>query len=1136
MAQNSFKDLLKNAGFHAFLWTQFLGAFNDNVYKILVSMRAVHVAANSGGDSSKYLSLATAVFVIPFLAFSGYSGHLADVVSKRTVLISVKVFEIFVMALGLAVFFSSRIDLMLLVLFLMALHSTIFSPAKYGIVPEMLPDKDLSRANGLLEMSTFVAIVLGTSIGSLMFAGWKNEPWKMGVVTLVVAVAGFLTSLKITRVPPSGATAPFQKNPFAEVWIGTRRLLKERPLTLTVLGISYFWFLGQLFQLDLFLFGKDVLKQNDLRIGLLVTALAVGIGVGSMLAGRLSGNKVELGLVPLGAVLMGVFCIALYASRGSYTLAVIMLSLLGVSGGLFIVPLNAYLQQRSDHREKGRIIATNNFYNTIGLLLAAGALTGLHDKLHLSADKLMLIFGILTLISAIYIVSVVPEFLVRFILWMATHTLFKIRIVGQDNVPFRGPALLVANHMSHIDGFLINACIQRFIRFMVWKPFYEMPVLNWFFKLAKAIPVGTSGPRDIVASIRAARAELAAGHMVCIFAEGAISRTGNLLPFHRGLEKIVDGMDVPVIPVHLDRLWGSIFSFERGKFLWKWPKRVPYPVTVSFGTPMPASSSAHAVRQAIQELASDAAAYSRSANDLLDLRFVRTAKKSWRRFAMADSSGRELNYGRALTGSLLVKGWLRKNRQPEEMIGLLLPSSVGGALANAGIMLAGKVAVNLNFTAGREFIASAVEQCGIRTILTSKVFLAKAKLEAMDGMVYLEDVLGGISSFEKTRTLIAARMLPARLLAGRGKRTPDSLATVIFSSGSSGVPKGVMLSHHNILANIQAMAQVFWINDSDVVVGVLPFFHSFGFTVTIWLPLVTGCGAAYHSNPTEAAKIGELVAKYRGTLLVSTPTFYAGYTRKCTVEQFSSLRFVLVGAEKLRESIAKAFHEKFGLELLEGYGCTEMSPVVAVNGPNFEAGKDTQLGNKPGTVGHPLPGIAVKIVNPATMEPLDPNTEGLVLVKGPNRMIGYLNQVERTAEAVRDGWYVTGDIGALDDEGFLRITDRLARFSKIAGEMVPHLKVEEAIYAIIGEHACAVTGIPDDQRGERLVALYTRPDLTPAELWRHLSETDLPKLWLPKRENIYQVDALPTLGTGKLDLVGVKAKAQQLAAACPVSS
>jgi acyl-[acyl-carrier-protein]-phospholipid O-acyltransferase/long-chain-fatty-acid--[acyl-carrier-protein] ligase len=212
-----------------------------------------------------------------------------------------------------------------------------------------------------------------------------------------------------------------------------------------------------------------------------------------------------------------------------------------------------------------------------------------------------------------------------------------------------------------------------------------------------------------------------------------------------------------------------------------------------------------------------------------------------------------------------------------------------------------------------------------------------------------------------------------------------------------------------------------------------------------------------------------------------------------------------------------------------------MSPVVAVNGPNFEAGKETQVGNKPGTVGHPLPGVVVHVVDPATMEPLPPNQEGLLLVKGANRMLGYLNQPARTAEAVRDGWYITGDIGTVDDEGFVRITDRLARFSKIGGEMVPHLKIEEQIYNLIGEHRCVVTGIPDEQRGERLVALYTRQDLTPGELWRDLSATDLPKFWVPKRENIYLVDALPTLGTGKLDLMGVKAKAQQLAAACAVA-
>ena len=299
--------------------------------------------------------------------------------------------------------------------------------------------------------------------------------------------------------------------------------------------------------------------------------------------------------------------------------------------------------------------------------------------------------------------------------------------------------------------------------------------------------------------------------------------------------------------------------------------------------------------------------------------------------------------------------------------------------------------------------------------------------------------------------------------------------------------------------------------------------------MTVWFPLVAGCGVAYHANPTEAKAVGELVSKYRATLLLSTPTFCATYTRKCAAEEFASLRYVLVGAEKLREPIAAAFREKFGRELLEGYGCTELSPVIAVNAPNFEAGRDSQTGNKPGTVGHPLPGVAARVVDPATLAPLGANEAGLLLVKGSNRMMGYLNQPERTAEVMHDGWYVTGDIALVDDEGFIRITDRLSRFSKIAGEMVPHLKIEEAIGAVTGEAPCVVTAVPDEQRGERLVGLYVRPDLTPAELWQRLSETDLPRLWVPKRENLYQVESLPLLGTGKLDLRAVKERALQLA-------
>jgi acyl-[acyl-carrier-protein]-phospholipid O-acyltransferase/long-chain-fatty-acid--[acyl-carrier-protein] ligase len=617
--------------------------------------------------------------------------------------------------------------------------------------------------------------------------------------------------------------------------------------------------------------------------------------------------------------------------------------------------------------------------------------------------------------------------------------------------------------------------------------------------------------------------------VVCIFAEGAISRTGNMLPFKRGLEKIVEGLDVPIVPVHIDRLWGSIFSFERGKFFWKWPKRIPYPVTVSFGAPMPSTAHAHEVRQAIQELSSDATAHRKTSAGRLDLRLVQSARRNWKRFAMADSTGCELTYGRMLAGALVIARWMRRSSARDERIGVLLPSSVGGALVNIGATLAGRIPVNLNFTAGREGMGSAIGQCQIRTVITSKTLLAKARIEQWEGMVFIEDILARAGKLKLMRAWLAARFVPAALLC-RGTHTPDSPATIIFSSGSTGAPKGVVLSHYNVLANVEAIGQVFSIGAQDRIVGGLPFFHSFGYTVTIWFPLISGCGAVYHPNPTDARAIAELVARYHGTFLLSTPTLCSGYTRKCSREEFASLRFVMVGAEKLRAPVAAAFQEKFGVELLEGYGCTEMSPVVAVNVPNFVAERDTQIGNKPGTVGHPLPGVAARIVDPVTFAPLPPNQEGLLLVRGSNRMTGYLNQAQLTAEVFHDGWYITNDIALLDDEGFLRITDRLSRFSKIAGEMVPHIRIEEAIGNLIGDAACAVTAVADEQRGERLVALYVHPGLSPAELWQRLSDTELPRLWLPKRENLYPVEELPLLGTGKLDLRAVKTRAQALAA------
>ncbi|MGH7768222.1 MAG: AMP-binding protein, partial [Candidatus Binatia bacterium] len=312
--------------------------------------------------------------------------------------------------------------------------------------------------------------------------------------------------------------------------------------------------------------------------------------------------------------------------------------------------------------------------------------------------------------------------------------------------------------------------------------------------------------------------------------------------------------------------------------------------------------------------------------------------------------------------------------------------------------------------------------------------------------------------------------------------------------------------------------------------GVLPFFHSFGFSGTLWFPLIAGFGAVYHPNPLDAKTIGELVAKYKATILISTPTFYAAYLKRCSPEQFASLRFAVAGAEKVREPLAREFKEKYGLDLLEGYGCTEMAPVISVNIPDVDHGSEHQTGLKRGTVGHPIPGVAARVVDPDTGETLPAGREGLLLVKGPNRMLGYLGDPEKTREVFRDGWYVTGDIATIDEEGFIRITDRLSRFSKIGGEMVPHIKLEEAVNRILGDQSCVVVSAPDEQKGERLVVLYIRKEIAPEELWSRLNQTDLPKLWIPRRDSFFLVEEIPLLGTGKVDLNQAKKMAVEMKA------
>jgi acyl-[acyl-carrier-protein]-phospholipid O-acyltransferase / long-chain-fatty-acid--[acyl-carrier-protein] ligase len=515
--------------------------------------------------------------------------------------------------------------------------------------------------------------------------------------------------------------------------------------------------------------------------------------------------------------------------------------------------------------------------------------------------------------------------------------------------------------------------------------------------------------------------------------------------------------------------------------------------------------------------------------------FVKQARIHTSRVAMRDSTGAKLTYGETFLRAAVLSRVLKRELGSEEYVGLILPPMVPSAVANLALNLLGKIPVNLNFTTNQAMVDSAVEQCGIRQVITSARVLEKCQIQPKAQQILLEDVPARVKLSDKLWGAAVSRLVPesalGKFLPGLASRGLDDLATVIFTSGSTGEPKGVMLSHRNILSNVHQIEEQIHLHDNEVILGILPFFHSFGFTVGLWTPLALGKSVVYHFNPLDARTIGKLCEDHNVTLIAGTPSFTRFYLKNCGPEQFRTLTHLLLGAEKLKPETYRDINQTLGIEPMEGYGTTELSPVVAVNIPaemNLGEGR-TIYGNRPGTVGIPVPGTSVKTVSPDTGEDLPKGAEGLICVKGPQVMVGYLNKPEATAKVLRDGWYSTGDLGYVDPDGFLKITDRLSRFSKVAGEMVPHVGVESAIMEATGvdEHHVAVTSIPDPKHGERLCVLYTDLGVTPDEVHRRLMAAGVPRLWIPSVRDFIRIEQIPITGTGKIDLRTLRELAQK---------
>ncbi|HTQ61379.1 MAG TPA: acyl-[ACP]--phospholipid O-acyltransferase [Candidatus Solibacter sp.] len=1117
-------------GFWSLIATQFQGAFNDNGLKFFVIF--LILGTNPTASQKDLLVFYVGnLFAVPFLLFSMAGGYLADRFSKRTVAIGTKLFEILAMLFAIYAFAHGSTRMAFAVIFLASTQAAFFGPAKYGLLPEVLPDELLSWGNGILELTTFIAIIAGAVAGPLLAQRFHGREVLAGFIFGACTLVGLTASFTISRVPAADPSRKFRFNIFSDLKKQFQIVHPDRTLHLAVVGNTYFWFLGALLQFVIVFYGREVLHIDETHGGYLQAALAIGIGLGSYVAGLLSAGKIEYGLIPLGAIGMSFFAFAISLHGLTFIQVLALLAALGFSGGFFIVPINALIQHRPHEDKKGSVIAFANLLSFLGVIGASAIYSGFTHYLHVGLESFFIWTAVMSLAATAYVLWLLPDSLLRLLLWMLTHTLYRLDVAGRQRVPARGGALLVPNHVSMADAVLLLAALDRPVRFLMFKGSYDHPLVKPFAKILGVIPISSDqGPREMIHSLRRATQALQDGELVCIFPEGQMTRIGQMMPFRRGMERIIKGVDVPIIPVNLDGVWGSIFSFSGGRFLWKFPRHLPYPVRVTFGAPLPPTATAQEARQAVQDLSAEAFERRKRQMRPLPRTFLYTARRHPFRFAMADGQTPKLTFFAVLARTLFLARRLRKTWQGQEMVGVLLPPSIPGALVNFAAMLMGKVPVNLNYTASNETLESCAKQCNLKTVITARAFLERVHVQPPAETVFLEDLAQKPRFSERLGAALAFFLTAGSIekYAGSTRRTQlEDIATIIFSSGSTGEPKGVVLTHYNVAANVEQLNQVFLLHSNDRIMGILPFFHSFGFTGTLCLPAATGIGVVFHPNPLDSRVIGALVNKYAVTMLLATPTFLNAYTRRCEPEQFGSLRFVMAGAEKLPERISQAFEDRFGIRPLEGYGCTECSPAVTVNTIDFRAASFRQVGAKRGSIGHPLPGMTVKFIDPETQQPLGINQPGLLLVRGPNVMQGYLNQPEKTAAVLRDGWYNTGDIAMLDEDGFLRVTDRLSRFSKIGGEMVPHIKVEDKLHELAGasEQMFVVTAVPDERKGERLMILHTLPEDKLNEVLALLAKCDLPALWRPRPDQFLHVEKLPYLGTGKLDL----RKARELA-------
>ena len=1146
----------------AFLFVVFCNAFVDVTHKVLLQNIAFKVF--DGSTQVVWISIINSLIIIPFILLFTLSGFLSDKYDKKNILVYGAVSSFLLSILMIISYLSGNFYFAMGSLVLLAIQSAVYSPAKFGIIIDIYGRKNLASGNAFLQAISMMAILFSIASASIVFEIFYNnnnlqtlttkEELLSAILPLTYYIVPFaFLEMLVSFLFLKNINTSYNKN--KDLTLNKKELFQGKLLQnnmkiltsnnaifLSVIGLSVFWGISQSTMAVFPSFAKMYLGISDVSIiNGVIGASGIGIAIGSIMYSKISKYYIEVGTIPLAAFGMA---LTLYISTlvASPILLAIIFLFFGFFGGMFIVPLNALIQFNAKKKVLGTILAGNNWFHSVSMFLMLGMTTIVS---YYGFDPLKTIYLILliTLIGTMYTIYQLPQSLILLFLKTIVGMKYKLEVNGITNIPQTGGVLLLGNHISWIDWAVVLMAVPKEVRFVMDKTIYSKWYIKWIFRMFNAIPISNASSKT---TIKIIAKQLDEGNIVVIFPEKSITRNGHLGEFKKGFEKILEltNTDVKVVPFYIRGLWESMFSRANQKF--KKSNRTNS-VTISFARYMKKeNANIISVKKQIINLSTKSwQEHIKNLKPLNETIFNRL-KELKNNMIFTDSTGLELSGHKFLTASIVFKNLLKKQIENQN-VGILLPSSTAGAFINYSVLLMGKTAVNLNYTSQIETLKYCISKAQIKSIITSRKFIEKLELRGIDlkeafedvELIYLEDLRQNISKAKSLSVFLSVKILPSFLskFIYLTKTKKDDTVLILFSSGSEGTPKGIELSGDNILGNAQQIANIINVNDEDIILGSLPLFHAFGIVVTTYLPLIEGIRCVAHPDPTDGLAIAKLISSYKVTIMCGTSTFFRLYTKNQKIHSlmFESLRLVVSGAEKLREDVRIEFKKRFAKDILEGFGTTETSPVATCNLPDvLSPDFSIQKGQKAGTVGMAIPGTTIKVVDPVTFKELKVNEEGMILISGIQVMKSYLDDEDRTKKALKvinaKTYYITGDKGKLDEDGFLTIVDRYSRFAKIGGEMISLGAIEELISKFIESTDnlidFLVTSLEDEKKGEKIILLISNAN---KEFIQELKEKILQnfdnKLMIPSEIKI--VEEIPKLGSGKKDFAKAKYLASQ---------